>query len=169
MLKNSLILLIGFVALSCKSTKTHYQSAEKQIVIQKDTLFVERIRSTNDTIYVQVPAVETANKECDTLCQRQLQAVLQQMQFHRKSAESKVGFYFDKYKNQLVLYQQLQEQLNMYKSINQQDSNIQIKEVIKEIKKPYVPLWVKSLAFIGAFAMILLIGYLVVLGKKIIL
>lgn len=150
-MKKILLLFCIFMGVfSCRSSKTPQQHVEKAVIIQKDTLIVEKIRSVHDTIFVQVPVVETPKKECDTLCQKQLQAVLQKMAFHRKSADTKAGFYFDKYKNQLVLYQQLQEQLNTYKSNNQ--TITKEVEVVKSV--PYTPKIILYMALFGGLCLV---------------
>ena len=72
------------------------------------------------------------------------------------------GIYYDKYRQQLVLYQQLQEQLN-----SRQRSTVSTQQTVVQTQKipvPYTPVYTKILAWIGVAA----VGYLIFRISKLI-
>lgn len=149
--KNSFLLFILILSISigllssCKSTKT--QTTDIQHITKTDTLIIEKEKAVFDTIFVDVPFIITEKKECDTICQKALNQALTKLKILKKNGENKTGFYFDSQKNQLVLYQNLSEKINTYRSKNQQVSNS--KETIKKIEKKYIPMWFYVFAFLG--------------------
>lgn len=162
------ILCMAFFLLSCGSQKSSFVS-ENQFVSVKtsDTIFIEKTQGISDTIFIKVPEIQTLKPGCDSICQVQIENILAQISSEKTSGQNRAGFYFDKYKKQLVLYNELKEQFNSYKS------NIQFitKEVelvkIEKIPVRYVPRWVSYLAIFGAFSILVFVGYIIKKIQKI--
>lgn len=159
MKKCILLIILSFLFLShvtsCKSAQTKTNHIEKQHLSDqvRDTLVVVKTEKITDTLFVKVPVIQTVKQECDTLCQQELDKLLLQIASKKQSGKNQVGFYYDKYQQQLVLYQNLQEQYDTYKSNNQKVVEIKEVEVIKEIPVRYVPRLVTYLAILGGLSL----------------
>lgn len=142
-----IILLCSMFILGCRTYK-----AEKQSTVQKttDTIWIDRTLPIHDTLYIPIAPPHTGNNQCDTLCQQQLQQLLERLNTTKHSGQNNYGIYYDKYRQQLILYQNLQQQLNTYKSHNQQIQT----SLYKMQPVPYVPTWIKILATIGILVVI---------------
>ena len=154
---NFLIVIIFFLN-SCAPVMHHKRESQSVVYQQKtDTVFIETVKAIKDTFFIAVPQIKTPKKECDTLCQTELQRVLFQLNTHKKSGESQAGIYYDKYKNLLVAYNHLAQSQSEKKSHQAQTQIIQTQEVIKEVPVRYVPKFIKFLALSGAVVWGLLI------------
>lgn len=161
-MKQLYILTLCFFLLSCGSRKSVYTTENQSIIVKtSDTIFIEKTQGISDTIFVQIPQIQTLDKQCDSICQSQMEKILSQISLEKTSGQNKAGVYFDKYQKQLVLYNELAEQFNSYKS------NIQFitKEVelvkIEKIPVRYIPRWVSYLAIFGGFSLLIFFGYFV--------
>ncbi|MFK8294810.1 hypothetical protein ACI760_01290 [Capnocytophaga canimorsus] len=149
-----LLLAVWIIGLSsCKSTQQTTQTTEKQFVTINDTIYIVKNEKITDTIFVSVPAPKTNDKKCDSLCQREVQRLLKQLNTKKKSGNNEYGFYYDAYKNTLVAYAQLDSTFNEYKSkhTDKQSTKTETKTIYKTEK--YVPFWVEILAWIGALSL----------------
>ena len=127
-----LIILLCSMFLGCRTYKAEKQSTDT-------------VQKTTDTIWV-----DRTLPVHDTLCQQQLQQLLERLNTTKHSGQNNYGIYYDKYRQQLILYQNLQQQLNTYKSHNQQIQT----SLYKMQPVPYVPTWIKILAAIGILVVI---------------
>lgn len=148
---------------SCKSVTTNQLQSQLQekTITQTDTLFVVKTEKITDTLFVKVPVIQSNKQECDSVCQSELEKALQRISTQKKSNATHYGIYYDQYKKQLVLYNQLQEQYNTYKANNQKVTEIKEKEIIKEIPVKYTPKYISYFAIFGAFSLLLWVGYFV--------
>lgn len=148
-----LLLAVWIIGLlSCKSTQQTSQNTEKQIIRINDTIYIVKNQKITDTVFVSVPAPKTNDKKCDSLCQREVQRLLKQLNTKKKSGNNEYGFHYDAYKNVLVAYAQLDSTFTEYKSkhTDNQSSKSETKTIYKTEK--YVPFWVKILAWIGGIS-----------------
>lgn len=155
-MKNFILsLLLAFLVLGCKSVTQTDKNYEKTQLISTDSVFVEHYYDFHDTIFVQVPSISTMNKECDSLCQKEVSKLLQIIRTHKTQGLQSQGIYYDNYKNNLVIYQNVSPLQNIYKNRKQDLSNVKEIERIKIVKETYIPKFVKFLSCIGAFSILL--------------
>ena len=155
-MKNFILsLLLAFLVLGCKSVKQTDKNYEKTQLISTDSVFVEHYYDFHDTIFVQVPSISTMNKECDSLCQKEVSKLLQIIRTHKTQGLQSQGIYYDNYKNSLVIYQNVSPLQNIYRNRKQDLSNVKEIERIKTVKETYIPKFVKFLSCIGAFSILL--------------
>lgn len=155
-MKNFILsLLLAFLVLGCKSVTQTDKNYEKTQLISTDSVFVEHYYDFHDTIFVQVPSISTMNKECDSLCQKEVSKLLQIIRTHKTQGLQSQGIYYDNYKNSLVIYQNIPPLQNIYRDKEQDLSNIKETEHIKIVKETYIPKFVKFLSCIGAFSILL--------------
>ena len=155
-MKNFILsLLLAFLVLGCKSVTQTDKNYEKTQLISTDSVFVEHYYDFHDTIFVQVPSITTMNKECDSLCQKEVSRLLQIIKTHKAQGSQSQGIYYDHYKNSLVIYQNVSPLQNIYRNRKQDLSNIKEIERIKIVKETYIPKLVKFLSCIGAFSILL--------------
>ena len=155
-MKNFILsLLLAFLVLGCKSVTQTDKNYEKTQLISTDSVFVEHYYDFHDTIFVQVPSISTMNKECDSLCQKEVSKLLQIIRTHKTQGLQSQGIYYDNYKNSLVIYQNVSPLQNIYRDKKQDLSNIKETEHIKIVKETYIPKFVKFLSCIGAFSILL--------------
>ena len=156
------ILIIIALLLSACRTQTSASLISSSAHRQIDTLLITRTLALHDTLYIPLPAVHTGSAPCDSLCQQQLTDALSRLATAKHSSGNSYGIYYDKYRQQLVLYQQLQEQLN-----SRQRSTVSTQQTVVQTQKipvPYTPLYTKILAGIGVAA----VGYLIFRISKLI-
>ena len=155
-MKNFILsLLLAFLVLGCKSVTQTDKNYEKTQLISTDSIFVEHYYDFHDTIFVQVPSISTMNKECDSLCQKEVSKLLQIIKTHKAQGSQSQGIYYDHYKNSLVIYQNVSPLQNIYRNRKQDLSNVKEIERIKIVKETYIPKFVKFLSCIGAFSILL--------------
>ena len=138
--------LLVFLVLGCKSVTQTDKNYEKTQLISTDSVFVEHYYDFHDTIFVQVPSITTMNKECDSLCQKEVSKLLQIIKTHKSQGSQSQGIYYDHYKNSLVIYQNVSPLQNIYRNR---------KEDLSNVKETYIPKFVKFLSCIGAFSILL--------------
>lgn len=170
MLKKTFLLYLLLVLLStgCKSVRIKEKEAEKIEYTRIDSIFIERTFPLHDTIFVNIPLIITEKKECDSICQKELNRWLLSVEASKKNGSLSQGIYFDKYKNQLVLYQNAAEQLNISKNNIEKLSQVKEKEHIKEVKTPYIPTFFWIMTFLGAIGIIVGLFFFVQKIKNII-
>lgn len=158
MKKFILIILMSLLFISCKIGQTT-RHTEKQATehTKTDTLIISKIEKIKDTLFVQVPVVQTIDKNCDSLCQKELDKILSQLRSQKSSGGNKTGIYYDKLQKQIVLYNELQAQFDTYKSNNQKVIETKEIEINKEIPIPYIPKFIKFLAWCGGFSLLFII------------
>ena len=155
-MKNFILsLLLAFLVLGCKSVTQTDKNYEKTQLISTDSVFVEHYYDFHDTIFVQVPSITTMNKECDSLCQKEVSKLLQIIKTHKAQGSQSQGIYYDHYKNSLVIYQNVSPLQNIYRNRKEDLSNVKEIERIKIVKETYIPKFVKFLSCIGAFSILL--------------
>lgn len=154
------LIIIALLLSACSTPQQIFKS--ESIIKSSDTLYIERTPAVHDTLYIPLPAVHTGSAPCDSLCQQQLTDALSRLATAKHSSGNSYGIYYDKYRQQLVLYQQLQEQLN-----SRQRSTVSTQQTVVQTQKipvPYTPLYTKILAWIGVAA----VGYLIFRISKLI-
>ena len=160
-------LFLMLLLTGCKSVRQSHKDSEKIEYTRIDSVFIERTVPLHDTIFVNIPLIITEKKECDSLCQKELNRWLHSVEASKKNGSLSQGFYFDKYKNQLVLYQNAEEQLNIYKNQLASLSQVKEKEHIK-VKTPYIPTFFCVMTFLGAIGIIVFLFFIVQKIKSII-
>lgn len=135
----------------CKTQPTTNTNTSQSVLSKTDTLYLERTLPIHDTLYLPVPSLRTTNPNCDSLCQQALSNALAHLATHKTSGNNSYGLYYNKYRQQLVLYQQLQEQINSHQSSTSSQQHTIIQK--EQIPTPYIPLPIKILAYIGAAAL----------------
>ncbi|MDL2141174.1 hypothetical protein QQY79_01470 [Flavobacterium tructae] len=132
---------------------------ETFIVSKKDSIKTTVISGAiNDTLKIQLPKVQTAKPECDSITKLELQRVLQLLDSRKKSGDNETGIYYDSLRNQIVAWQKIAETKNVNTATNKEYIYIKGDKQIKYVPVKYIPLWVKILASIG-FATMLYICY----------
>ena len=161
-------LLLILLSTGCKSVRIKEKDAEKIEYTRIDSVFIERTFPLHDTIFVNIPLIITEKKECDSICQKELNRWLLSVEASKKNGSLSQGIYFDQYKNQLVLYQNAAEQLNINKNQVASLSQVKEKEHIKEIKKAYIPTFFWVMTFLGIIGIIVGLFLIIQTLKKII-
>ncbi|GIZ16628.1 hypothetical protein RCZ15_22430 [Capnocytophaga catalasegens] len=159
---------MSLLFISCKigQTTRHFEKHATEHT-KTDTLIISKTEKIKDTLFIQVPVVQTTNKDCDTLCQKELHKILSQLRSRKNSGANKAGIYYDKLQKQIVLYNELQAQFDTYKSNNHKVIETKEVEINKEIPVPYIPKFIKFLAWCGEFSLLLIVVVIIlfVLGK----
>lgn len=151
-MKNNSFLLFMLLSVWIIGCRTHKVAQQSTSTFQKikDTLYIERSNPVHDTLYITVPTIRTIRPECDSLCQQELQRTLAQLATAKQAGANSYGVYYDRYRQQLVLYQNLKEQYDTYRSHQEQMQT----SLFKLQPVPYIPTWAKVLAGIGVLVII---------------
>ncbi|MBS7231732.1 hypothetical protein KHA90_11910 [Flavobacterium psychroterrae] len=110
----------------------------------------------NDTLKIQVPKVQTAKPECDSITKAELQRVLKLLNSRKKSGDNESGIYYDSLRNQIIAWQKIAQTKNESTATNKKTVYIKGDKLIKYVPVKYIPMWVKILAFIGGLAIVFL-------------
>ena len=161
-------LLLILLSTGCKSVRQTHKDSEKIEYTRIDSIFIERTFPLHDTIFVNIPLIITEKKECDSICQKELNRWLHSVEASNKNGSLSQGIYYDKYKNQLVLYQNAAEQLNISKNKIENMSQVKENYHIKEVKTPYIPTFFWIMTFLGAIGIIVGLFFFVQKIKNII-
>lgn len=161
-------LLLILLSTGCKSVRIKEKDAEKIEYTRIDSVFIERTFPLHDTIFVNIPLIITEKKECDSLCDKELDKWLHSVEASKINGSLSQGIYYDQHKKQLVLYQNAAEQLNINKNQVASLSQVKEKEHIKEVKTPYIPTFFWIMTFLGAIGIIVFLFFIVQKLKSII-
>lgn len=153
----ALILLLPLFFVGCKLPKQATQEQHTITVVQHDTLVVERTLPLTDTLYINVPQIRTIQPQCDSICNHEIKQLLQRLNTTKKAGNNQYGVYYDAYRNQLVLYQHLAQQLNTYR--NRIAQLKEQKSQVKVIQKPYYPRWLLITAIAGIVTTIIVLFF----------
>ena len=83
-MKNYLLsFLLVFLVLGCKTVKQTHKSRENKQIVRVDSVFVEHTQTIKDTVYLTVPTIITEKSECDSLCQREVERLMQSFTFSK--------------------------------------------------------------------------------------
>ena len=168
-------ILLPLALVSCKTHQPHTSHYSHTSHTSHDTLIITRTLPIHDTLYIPIAPPHTGNNQCDTLCQQQLQQLLERLNTTKHSGQNNYGIYYDKYRQQLILYQNLQQQLTKYQTHTTQTHTTQTHttqthtttHTTKQIPVPYTPQWLKILATIGTITIAYLIFRLVRLVRPV--
>lgn len=117
-----------------------------------------------DSMFIKIQEVEIANVECDSLCQRQMDFLLNQFNFYKTSGDNSYSILYNKYKKQLEFTAKMKET----KTTNSNKENIQYRDKIKYIEKPVeVPVYTNILTKLQKWLIGFGIAFLVYIGYKI--
>lgn len=155
------LLITSFFLVSCKSTKTindFKKELKKETSVEnnKTTEKTEISEAITENIQKPVAPVNTGNKECDSLCDAQVDALLQQLDFYKQSGTSTFKMYYDRENRLLNINASLEERISRLKdSVQTKYFNV-TKTVTKtkEVPVKYIPSWIKILASIGALSIL---------------
>ncbi len=150
------IIIITLLLCACRS-KNLTTSISTSIHQQIDTLVVERTLPLTDTLYITVPQIRTIQPQCDSICNHQIKLLLQRLNTTKKAGNNQYGVYYDAYRNQLVLYQHLAQQLNTYR--NRIAQLKEQKSQVKVIQKAYYPRWLLITAIAGIATTIIVLFF----------
>ena len=158
-------ILLPLALVSCKTHQPHTSHYSHTSHTSHDTLIITRTLPIHDTLYIPIVPPHTGNNQCDTLCQQQLQQLLERLNTTKHSGQNNYGIYYDKYRQQLILYQNLQQQLSQYQTHTTQTHTTT--HTTQQIPVPYTPQWLKILATIGTITIAYLIFRLVRLVRPV--
>ena len=158
-------ILLPLALVSCKTHQPHTSHYSHTSHTSHDTLIITRTHPIHDTLYIPIAPPHTGNNHCDTLCQQQLQQLLERLNTTKHSGQNNYGIYYDKYRQQLILYQNLQQQLSQYQTHTTQTHTTT--HTTQQIPVPYTPQWLKILATIGTITIAYLIFRLVRLVRPV--
>jgi hypothetical protein len=153
-------LAIAMLLFGCASKPIENTHTIERIIEHK----TDSVRSTEvnkailDSLIIQVAKVKTAKPECDSITQATLDQVLRQLNSRKKSGDNEAGIYFDELKNQLVIWQKINETLNEKLATNRENTDINREKEKVKVPVKYIPWWVKYLAYLGA-ATLLYVAY----------
>ena len=77
-------LLLILLSTGCKSVRIKEKDAEKIEYTRIDSIFIERTFPLHDTIFVNIPLIITEKKECDSICQKELNRWLLSVEASKK-------------------------------------------------------------------------------------
>lgn len=102
--------LLFLLFTSCKSQKPiESNTDQKDFRFQFDSSVVKVIKTpgSNDSLFVNVPAVKTSIPKCDSICQVKIDEILKGINSKKTNGKNSSGFYYDSYKKMLVAYNNL--------------------------------------------------------------
>ncbi|KFF17372.1 hypothetical protein [Flavobacterium hydatis] len=143
----------------CKAKPTENKhEVETVIASKKDSIKTTVISGAiNDTLKIQLPKVQTAKPECDSITKVEILRVLQLLDSRKKSGDNETGIYYDSLRNQIIAWQKIAQTKNVNIATNKEYIHIKGDKQIKYISVKYIPLWVKILASIGVMTLLFIV------------
>jgi uncharacterized FlaG/YvyC family protein len=140
-----------FLTSSCKSPKVqNTHTIEKIVATHYDSVAIlSKIEAINDSLFVKIGEIKTANPDCDSITNAEIKKLLQQVNSLKKSGNNELGFYYDEHNKMLVAYGKIAEQLNSNIQTNNVQTEKETDKEIVEIPVQYIPTFMKWLAGLG--------------------
>lgn len=123
---------------------------------------IDRSKAVADSLKIVIAKISTDKKECDSVCQKALDQLLEQINHQKVSGKNSYGFLWDKHKRLLTAYANLAETVNQ-KTVITKDSIVYRDKLIKKeipVTIKYTPWYYKYPAYFGWACFLLLCGYL---------
>lgn len=140
------VVLQGCASKPIESNRT----IETVINHKKDSIKTTVINNAiNDTLKIQIPKIQTAKPECDSITKAEVQRVLQLLNSSKKSGDNEAGIYYDSLKNQIIAWQKIAQTKNETTATNKEYVYLKGDASIKHVPVKYIPFWVKVLAYLG--------------------
>jgi hypothetical protein len=167
-MKHIAIISVILLTISCKSKFV----AEPVIINQKviDSVYtIEKLEEQQsisqaifDSMYIKINEVQTLNKICDSLCNQQIDYLLSQINYRKKSGDNEYSILYNKYQKQIEMVAQMKERKSVHTNKESVKEKIKIQYVEKPVDRPvYINVlkkWQKIMIGLG-FAFMALIGY----------
>ncbi|MFN3941485.1 MAG: hypothetical protein ACK4K1_02470 [Flavobacterium sp.] len=149
------LLAILFLMVSCGSKKQlleqkTFQKSLDSVKTEKQTS-KEISKEIIDSILKKIPTVNTSDKKYDSLCNLEIDRILKQLEFFKKSGSNEYKILYDQLKRQLTITGKLQESVNEISSEKINQTNL--REIENRVEIPvHKPLerWQIILMTIGA-------------------
>jgi hypothetical protein len=167
-MKKLLIVVLTVLLLGCKSKYIPEPVIINNKVIDSSYTF-EKLEEQQqisqaiyDSMFIKINEANTSNKLCDSLCQQQIDLLLNQFNFHKKSGDNEYSILYNKYKKQIEFVAKMKEQKS--KITNKENNSSNLKIIKKEIpvdRPVYINVlkkWQKWMIGFG-FAFFALIGF----------
>lgn len=110
------LLVVVFFFICCsavKNTQTKHTDIHHYRV---DSVFVDRIRAVNDTVFIPVVEYVSPNKNCDSVVKAQRENLLKSIHYKRQSEQLDIGFFYDSIKKHIVAYSKLKQSYELLKN-----------------------------------------------------
>jgi hypothetical protein len=115
-----------------------------------------------DSMFLKIKEVEIANVECDSLCQRQMDYILNQFNFRKKSGDNEYSILYNKYKKQIEFVAKMKEQVSTQSQKEKVQEKIKIEYKEVPVDRPvYINIlkkWQKIMIGFG-FAFFAMVGF----------
>lgn len=151
----------GVLLIGCRSSQpivtSQQEQIKKEVLTATSTKELEKSGAIIDSLKILIGEIKTAKPECDSITHAKISELLSRLNNHKSSGNNSFGSYYDKLKNELVIY------ANIAATQNERISDLQSKLISesqksKEIKPiKYIPKEVKILAFLGLLLLLYLL------------
>lgn len=151
----------GVLLIGCRSSQpivtSQQEQIKKEVLTVTSTKELKKTEAIIDSLKILIGEIKTAKPECDSITQAKISELLSRLNNHKSSGNNSFGSYYDKLKNELVIY------ANIAATQNERISDLQSKLISesqksKEIKPiKYIPKEVKILAFLGLLLLLYLL------------
>lgn len=166
-----LILCVFAMLISCGKRPTQIITTEtidhsKETINTNQNIKIEtdRNKAIIDSLIITIGRVKTSKPECDSICQENLDHVLEQLNHLKISGDNRFGILYNKHTKLLTAYAKLGETINQ-KTEEKKDSirgfdQFKEKKSTKEIPVEFTPNYMKYSAYFGWACMLLIILWL---------
>lgn len=157
------ITLLSFLAVLqlCSCSQKTIRSSEKDYRFSFDSSMakwtIDRSGAVKDRLRFYIPPASTGRADCDSLCDRHVQSLLERWRIDKRSGDNAYSIVYDRLTRQLEINLELAESLKESKERESSKGTVEIRENRVEIPVEYIPLWVKVLAWTGALAIVVVI------------
>ena len=152
------VFLLVLLLCSCKSQKPiENKTDQKHFKFQFDSSVVKVIQTpdSNDSLFVSIPSIKLAKPECDSICQAKIDEILKGINTKKTNGKNASGFYYDKYKNIIVAFNNLKGSTDSI--IKNKKSNKEYFEITKTktlivnilTKEQLINLWIGRLFWVA--------------------
>jgi biopolymer transport protein ExbD len=133
------------------------RTIETVVTHKKDSIKTTVINNAvNDTLKIQVPKIQTAKPECDSITKAEVERVLELLNTSKKSGDNETGIYYDNLKNQIIAWQKIAETKNETTATSKEYIYLKGDKSVEYVQVKYIPFWVKILAYLGGVFLVFL-------------
>lgn len=152
-----LFCLLLLTIFSCTTAKN--VTTKNEVKTTKDSIvYLEKSKAITDSLIIELSEIKTSKNECDSIVNEELKKFLKLLNVQKTSGNNTVGFSYDDVKQLLIAYAKVGETTNKKEKIKETTTDT----TTTEVPVKYTPKWIKTLAYIGGFTLLLVLTYVAI-------
>lgn len=165
-MKKNILIIFACTLISCASRKPIESTSIVEKTLIKDSTSITKVsEEIKDSLFVKITEATTGNKNIDSIVNSEIDKILSKIDTRKVSGSNELSFSYDRVRKTIQGYGKVAKSDNIKLQSNTFEKNNSTK--VLKIPVKFIPKYVKILAFIGVFFLLLLLAFVIVwLFKK---